>query len=1046
MLDFLYAFCIAPLEYCMGLTLAAAYAMTGSSGLSLVLLSLAVNTVLVPVYHLAEHWQEEERVVQRAMAAKIVELESVYQGRERFMFLRALYRLHGYTPVMALRTSLGLLIQIPFFFAAYHLLFAAPQMEGHSFGVIADLSQPDALLFFGQTSGNLLPFAMTLVNIFSTLVYTARLTVRDKLQLYGLAALFLVLLYNASSALLIYWTCNNIFSFFKNVYYRVFVYEDTRLAASPIEWFLSLNIFSSVAQWSTRRLPRYADSGVFLLGVAAFCLAEFSFHRQYPWCMALAALLAMLATGIRAARVWHEVLPQGEVKAASAKHSPECVRTDIRRHLPYFASVVGCVVCMGIWGLLQNSKMPSPAMRFCMFWYAVWFGALAAWLVCGPLFCRFFLRAALYCHGKMHCRRTGRVLYARALYHAATLLVGVLVFVYSPALFFASDPTFFWQPLPTLAGGMAFRLAGFFLLWAYVFRWTNACLRPLMAAVMCWVALACLGYVFVATGDYGLLDDVFFQNPDPLSTRWAPAVDALVLLAAFSGTIALVQRAATAGSAINALTLVLALYAGWGVAFADAQQEAFAQEKNGLLPPYNDRLLGFSRTGPNIVVFMVDAFTGDHLAEIIEKNPEYAQLFEGFAWYPDTVSPGPVTVLSVPAILGGEEFSPVFLNTWAEVPLAHSVNRAYSVLPNIFLKQGFDVSLADVDGLDLELLRNYCPRVDEILVVGPSLGLAYTNAWRQWKGLPLQESVTETPFLASYGVFRAAPWVVRRHIYQGGKWMDSFEKRIPSEGAFALLDVLSEASTIIEDRQPGTLPGQAAGQGSALPGEQQTQPSQRGPSGTFKYIRTMSVHSPWQLDPATCMPTERRSVTRRADGAIAEHVAAEACVMRAFGRWLAWLKTQGIYDNTQIIFVSDHSVGDGIRTAKPEFAALKKYPFKPEALLLAKGFDSRVPFTVDGRHMVAGDVVSLICRESGKCPEAPYDPLAETAEQNALRVRTYGSGMANFRQHGPVRFNITPFVIQGSIFEANNWHQLDEAKLQKGTVIKRHELPKELFP
>jgi len=1041
MVDFVYAFLIAPLEHCMGVTLAAAYDATDSSGLSLMLLSLAVNIALLPVYHLAEYWQEDERTIQHKMAAKIAEIKSVYHGRERFMFLRSLYRLHDYTPAMSLRTSLGLLIQIPFFFAAYHLLFASPEMVGHSFGFIADLSRPDALLSFKNVTGNLLPFVMTLVNIFSTLIYTSRLTMRDKVQLYGLSALFLVLLYNASSALLVYWTCNNIFSCFKNMYYRFFVYKDTRISTSPFVNLQARNSTDSLARRYDHCLPRYTDCAALLLGVLAFCLAEFVFRRQHPWTMAAAALITMLAVYFRAValrqngRDKKNSIQAGNVPTDtnSTTNTDESVEADIRRNLPFFACVVGAVVFAGIWGLSQNSKMSSFPMRLCMFWYAAWFGGLTSWALCGPLLSRIFTRAAMACYNRMVCRRTGRVLHAGTVYHASVLLVGALIFIYTPAFLFASDVDFFRQPLPTLAGGLVFRLAAFCILWAVVFRYAHKRIRPFLAGVFCWVALSGLGYVFVATGDYGLLDDVFFQNPDQLSSRWAPVVDALVVLIALGGTVLLVRKATTAASAINALTLVLVLSAGYGLFAADEQKDILARKDAGLLPAYNDRLLGFSRTGLNVVVFMVDAFTGDHLAEVFEKIPESQKIFEGFTWYPDTVSPGPVTVLSVPAILGGEEYSPVFFNTWAEGSLAQSVNRAYSVLPNLFLEQGFDVALADVDGLDIALMRNYCPRVDEVLVVGPSLGLAYTNAWRQAKGLSVQEAVTETPFLTSYGVFRAAPWVVRRHIYQGGKWMDSFEKRIPSEGAFALLDLLPKASRILENQTENQ---------AKQPTDQEKSPVR----GTFKYIRTMSVHSPWQLDPETNMPTEKRTVTRRADGAIAEHVAAELCVMRAFGNWLEWLKQEGIYDNTQIIFVSDHSVGDSTRTTAPEFAALKKYPFKPEALLLTKGFNSRAPLAVDTRHMVSGDVLSIICRESGNCPEKRYDPLAETLEQNALRVRTYGSGMANFRQHGPVRFSITPFAIQGSLFDAKSWHKLDEAKIRKGARIERNTLPKELFP
>ena len=57
---------------------------------------------------------------------------------------------------------------------------------------------------------------MTLINIASALIYTQNLSQRDKYQLYGMAAIFLVLLYNAASGLVLYWTFNNIYSLCKN--------------------------------------------------------------------------------------------------------------------------------------------------------------------------------------------------------------------------------------------------------------------------------------------------------------------------------------------------------------------------------------------------------------------------------------------------------------------------------------------------------------------------------------------------------------------------------------------------------------------------------------------------------------------------------------------------------------------------------------------------------------------------------------------------------------------------------------------------------------
>lgn len=58
---------------------------------------------------------------------------------------------------------------------------------------------------------------MTLINIVSGAVYAKEAPVREKIQIYVLAALFLVLLYNSPSGLVFYWILNNLFSLAKNV-------------------------------------------------------------------------------------------------------------------------------------------------------------------------------------------------------------------------------------------------------------------------------------------------------------------------------------------------------------------------------------------------------------------------------------------------------------------------------------------------------------------------------------------------------------------------------------------------------------------------------------------------------------------------------------------------------------------------------------------------------------------------------------------------------------------------------------------------------------
>jgi membrane protein insertase Oxa1/YidC/SpoIIIJ len=62
---------------------------------------------------------------------------------------------------------------------------------------------------------------MTAINIIAGAVYTRGFPLKDKIQLYGMALIFLVLLYNSPAGLVLYWTMNNIFSLLKNIYFKI---------------------------------------------------------------------------------------------------------------------------------------------------------------------------------------------------------------------------------------------------------------------------------------------------------------------------------------------------------------------------------------------------------------------------------------------------------------------------------------------------------------------------------------------------------------------------------------------------------------------------------------------------------------------------------------------------------------------------------------------------------------------------------------------------------------------------------------------------------
>ena len=105
MLDFIYTLLIAPLEYWMHAALVWGYSHTEAWGPAIVVMSLAVNVVILPIYIKAEKWQEGERALRKSFEAKEAMIKRTFKGQERFAMISTMHRQAGYSPFLSLRSS-----------------------------------------------------------------------------------------------------------------------------------------------------------------------------------------------------------------------------------------------------------------------------------------------------------------------------------------------------------------------------------------------------------------------------------------------------------------------------------------------------------------------------------------------------------------------------------------------------------------------------------------------------------------------------------------------------------------------------------------------------------------------------------------------------------------------------------------------------------------------------------------------------------------------------------------------------------------------------
>lgn len=197
-------------------------------GVAIILLTLFTKLVFFPLTIKSS----ESTAKMAALNPKMQEIRTRLKDKPDKMNqeIAALYKKEGINPMSG---CLPLLLQMPIFFALYDLLNTHFELRGAMFipGWIPDLSVPESVLDFGftiplvrWTSLRLLPLIMLGTQLLSGKV-TQPPGAADqqggmnmKLMTYALPIVFLFILYDMPSGLVLYWTVQNVLSIVQQLY------------------------------------------------------------------------------------------------------------------------------------------------------------------------------------------------------------------------------------------------------------------------------------------------------------------------------------------------------------------------------------------------------------------------------------------------------------------------------------------------------------------------------------------------------------------------------------------------------------------------------------------------------------------------------------------------------------------------------------------------------------------------------------------------------------------------------------------------------------
>ncbi len=868
--QFLYQLILSPIILVLEAVYSFSFYYLRNCGAAIIPLSLAVNFLLLPFYKRADQIQNEEQERQKQMAPFIEHIKKTFNGDERYMMTQAFYRENHYKPIYALRSTVALVLEIPFFIAAYNFLSNLSVLKGASFLFLHDLGRPDAILTIGSLTINILPIAMTVINIISSEIYTHGLKLKDKLQLHGMALIFLVFLYNSPSGLVFYWTLNNLFSLFKNIIYQF--RKSSKNTPKP-------NV----------RLTEH--EGILFLG---------------------GGILLSSLSGL--------LIPSAVIQSSPSEFI-------------LFSSSTSPVLYIGYSTLT----------------------ALGTFVLWGGLFYRLASP-----QGK----------------HISTIAI--------------------W----------AFAITGV------------------------------VNYIFYGKNTNSLTKELDFDVAQDLSLT-SQLINLLISLALILSVILIFKRNKEKIIRFLSPVLILAITFMGGYNIYQIQK-SMPNIRRVIAESQKERPnLSFSKDGKNVVVFMLDRAIASYVPYIFQERPDLAAQFDGFTWYPNTLSYGIRTLTGAPALFGGYDYTPMNTNKRTDLSLREKHNEALLTMPLIFHDAGYDVTVCDPP------FANYSEIPDLSIYDEYPFIKSYNTEWGMFRSAGEFDDemlkVWKRSFYC-YGLMKICPLICQPTLYAKGSYLSpEYVSNLLNTNSnpsrfhvsYALMDLYLNSYTAL----------------TALPEITTSDNTQN----AFFLMQNCAAHNVIPLQEPNYVPVFDVDNTEY-DQAHTDRffyndipLPTDTVYRMAFyhgnmaaliqlGNWMDKLKELGVYDNTRIIIVSDHGwpmeqfdnliFGDGSSTDtlyNPEDAM----GYNP--VLLVKDFGESGEVVFDYTFMTNADTPYLALNGIVDDPLSPFtgNPLFRQYEKDAEKIYVlYSDNWSPYSNSGNTYTDITWYSLSHqNLFTKDNWQK-----------------------
>ena len=433
------------------------------------------------------------------------------------------------------------------------------------------------------------------------------------------------------------------------------------------------------------------------------------------------------------------------------------------------------------------------------------------------------------------------------------------------------------------------------------------------------------------------------------------------------------------------------------------------------------KIIRLSKNKKNVVVLMLDRAIGSYIPYLFAERPALQAQFDGFTYYPNTLSFGGSTNFGASALYGGYEYTPWAMNARTDKTLGEKHNEAMKLMPALFDENGYDVTVIEPTYAgytwipDLSIYADY----PDVKAYNIEHGQMRTALHDQQK-TTLNE-IWERNFFC-FSLMKISPILLQYPLYMDGTYCvqkDNVQYTIGLSESYGVSTAFLNSYAVLEGLNSITV-GEDSGEGA------------------FIMMSNSMTHEPQLLQEPEYVPAQhvdnqaydeahkdRFTVNGRTlrveTTEQMQHYEINMAALIMLGNWFDYMRANGVYDNTRIIIVADH--GHFLRQFDDLVFGVGRREdimgYNP--LLLVKDFDS-TGFTVDDRFMTNADVPALALSDLVDNPVNPFTGNTVTSDAKAEdQYVTISSDWDIAVNNGTTFSPAQWYAVHDNIFDTNNW-------------------------